>query len=46
MAGIGLWITVGVVLILIGMAVIIAATLLSALGQQPSQQKVEAAASS
>ncbi|MFP3286191.1 MAG: DUF131 domain-containing protein [Acidilobus sp.] len=42
MAGIGLWITVGITLILIGMAVIIAATLLSALGQQPSQQKVEA----
>jgi len=42
MAGIGLWITVGIILIFIGMAVIIAATLLSALGQQQSQQKVEA----
>jgi len=42
MASLGLWITVGVILIFIGMAVIIVATLLSALGQQPSQQKAEA----
>ncbi|MGC9072064.1 MAG: TIGR00304 family membrane protein [Acidilobus sp.] len=40
MAGLGLWLAVGFLLIFAGMAVIVAAVLLSALGQQG--QRVEA----